>query len=523
VTATVVARVRQRAVHFGGRVAIRDGERSLTFDELFDRVDRLSRGLAELGLVKGDALLAYLPNVHQAAECELAALQSGLPWITLTARLTWPEVRGVVASCKPSLLVTDGRGLERIIDGLVAFPLDGLPRILLVQAPGEAPLTSRPLACMDYESFLAAHEPVPVDVVIGPEDVARLRYTSGTTGSAKAAVLPHRVYHASLDNLLDVLAPASEHDRALHAAPLTHGSGALLYPILHSGGENVLLQEFDASGLLERIERHAITTLFTVPTMLTRMVNASDRDTRDLGSLRALIYGGAPMPEAQLRAAVAHLGPSLVHIYGMTEAPWPITSLRQADHRMDNPRLTSIGKPSPSCEVRVTGVAGEALAAREVGEIRIRGTNVMSRYYEDETRTREVLTDGWLRSGDMGYLDEGGYVFIVGRAKDVIISGGFNVYAAEVEAALSTHEDVLESAVVGIPDAEWGELVTAFVVPRPGATLVPAQLDACARRLLSGYKCPRRIEIVRDLPKNASGKIQKTELVRAGGATTLLR
>jgi acyl-CoA synthetase (AMP-forming)/AMP-acid ligase II len=221
------------------------------------------------------------------------------------------------------------------------------------------------------------------------------------------------------------------------------------------------------------------------------------------------------MPEAQLEGAVRLIGRALVHIYGMTEAPWPITALRQSEHYLGNPRLRSIGKATATCDVLVVGEDGTEVGPGVVGEIRIRGRNVMSEYLLDEDATRAVLRDGWLASGDLGKIDEEGYVFIVGRKKDVIISGGFNVYASEVESVLCSHEAVLEAAVVGLPHDDWGELVAAFVVPKPGAQLAPGEIEALARSRLSAYKCPRRVEVVPDLPKNASGKIQKSDIVRA--------
>jgi acyl-CoA synthetase (AMP-forming)/AMP-acid ligase II len=407
--------------------------------------------------------------------------------------------------------------LSRIAQGLTALPLAPLPGFVVTRA-GAA---GSPLPAHDYESLQGANRSPHRPASVGPEDVARLRYTSGTTGGAKAAVLPHRVYHASLRNLLHELGPFTERDCALHVAPLTHGSGALLYPVLHAGGANVLVQQFDPEGMLADIEAHRVSVLFTVPTILSRIVSSQDFEKRDLSSLRALAYGGAPMPEAQLRAAVAKIGHALYQIYGMTEAPWPITTLKPADHLRglaeesgENGRklLTSAGKPTVVCNVRVVDDAGRPLPQGGVGEIQISGQNVMSGYHHDPEGTADVLRDGWLSSGDVGTFDAEGYLYIVGRAKDVIISGGFNVYAAEVEAALSTHEAVLEVAVVGVPHDDWGEQVVAFVVPRPGTVLTEEMVHAFAKRLLSGYKCPKRVQIATDLPKNPSGKIQKGEL-----------
>lgn len=505
---TVVDRLRQRAGAFADRPAIVEGDRITTYAQLYERVDRLASSLRTLGLVKGDALLAYLGNETEAIECELAALQSGLCWVTLNARLRWAEVLGVLRTCRPRAIVTNRAGIEVIVEGLSERPFDALPPVI-VTGGEPARLSLEPLS---YEALIRQGDPEPPHVDIDAEDIARLRYTSGTTGSAKAAVLPHRVYEASLDNLLVELAPLSEADRTLHVAPLTHGGGALVYPMLYAGGQNVLMAHFDADEVLRAIERHRITTMFTVPTILSRLISAPSFAERDLSSLRALIYGGAPMPEAQLRAAVDRVGHALIHIYGMTEAPWPITALRQAEHRKESPRLRSIGKPTTVCELRIVDDEGRVLGPGEVGEIQIRGRNVMSGYFEDEEATGEVLRDGWLSSGDLGMVDEAGYYTIVDRRKDVIISGGFNVYAKEVEMALAEHSLVLEAAVVGLPHPDLGELVAAAVVAKPGATLVVDEVERFCRARLSGYKCPRRIRVLEALPKNTSGKLVKSEV-----------
>jgi acyl-CoA synthetase (AMP-forming)/AMP-acid ligase II len=512
VSGTVVDRLRERARQFPDSVALVDatGGASFTYAELFDRAARVASALVAQGLRKSDAVLAYLPNAHEAVECELAALASGFAWITLTARLTWPEVRGVVVACAPRLIVTDPAGARAIRDGLAAFPVETLPPLVIT---GGGATASEHAGAQDYEAWIRAAQPVFPSRDVDREDPARLRYTSGTTGTAKAAVLPHRVYHASLDTLLDELGPWTAADRALHVAPLTHGAGALVYPTLHAGGTNVLRQHFDVNAVLSDVEQHRVTTLFTVPTMLSRLVSAPDFGAYDLSSLRAVVYGGAPMPEAQLALAVAKLGHALVQIYGMTEAPWPITVLKPADHTPKNPRLHSVGRATRTTEVRI-GDGARELASGDVGEIHVRGDNVMTGYFADDASTREVLSGGWLATGDVGKMDDDGYLFIVGRQKDVIISGGFNVYPSEVEAAISSIDGVLEVAVVGLPHDDWGELVAAFVVSTPGARLSREDVEVATRRRLSGYKCPRRIEIVSDLPKNPSGKIQKRELVR---------
>jgi acyl-CoA synthetase (AMP-forming)/AMP-acid ligase II len=348
--------------------------------------------------------------------------------------------------------------------------------------------------------------------------VARLRYTSGTTGGAKAAILAHRVYQASLDNLLAQLHPLSPEDRVLHAAPLTHASGALVYPILMEGGANVVMEKFDAESALELIERLRVTTMFVVPTILQRLAAAPGFQTRDLSSLRSVFYGGAPMAPDKLLPVIGRLGRALVHIYGMTEAPWPITVLGREEHYPGNPRLGSIGRPTAICELRIVGAEGEELPDGGVGEIQVRGRNVMSGYWQDPEATALALREGWLGTGDLGRRDSGGYYYLVDRKKDVIISGGFNVYAQEVELALAEHPGVAEAAVVGFPSADWGETVAAYVVPRPRANLTVEEIDAWARRRLADYKRPRRVILLEELPKNPAGKVVKSALASQAAA-----
>jgi acyl-CoA synthetase (AMP-forming)/AMP-acid ligase II len=510
---SIIDRLRDRAIPFSRRAAIIAGDRIITYGDLYDRVDRLSAALAARGLRPGDIVLAFLPNVPEAIECELATLQSGLTWVTINSRLPWPELRSVVAACEPRVLVTNRAGHETIARGQRGGHFAAMPTVVLTgtaEGHGTRGTFDAPLG---YEGLLSAHSPRRPEVTIDDSDVARLRYTSGTTQHPKAAVLPHRVFQASLHNLLNELHPLSPADRTLHGAPLTHASGALVYPTLWAGGANVLMTHFDIEEALTAIEQQRITTLFTVPTMLSRLVTSPSFARRDLSSLRSLIYGGAPMPERQLRLAVERVGHALLHIYGMTEAPWPITTLRPAEHRLDNPRLGSIGKATTVCEVRIVDDTGTPVPDGQIGELQIRGRNVMSGYFRDAAATSAVLRDGWLSSGDLGRRDADGYLYIVDRKKDVIISGGFNVYAKEVEMALCEDERILEVAIVGLPDPDWGQCVAAFVVPRAGITLTTDDVERFVRNRLSSYEQPRHIEIVASLPRNSSGKVLKSAIM----------
>lgn len=544
---TVIDILREKAEAFPDRPAVIDGGRTLTHAQLWDRVDRLGAAMAALGARPGDVVMAWLPNVGEAIEAELAALQSGLVWVSLNARFTWPEAADVMADCAPRLLITDAERLGRARAALAAEavavaveperapsdpipPLLGhLPDVIVTRAEKEAegeaeasseasidPSAPRSHGLHSYEALLAAAEPVRPRVQIHDTTIARLRYTSGTTGRPKAAILPHRVYMASLENLTAELHALGPDDRALHAAPLTHATSALVFPILAAGGANVIMDKFDAAEALERIERLRITTVWLAPTMLQRLAEVPDFATRDLTSLRTIMYGGAPTPVEKLAPLLPRLGPALVQIFGMTEAPFPITTLRRGEHRPGSTKLGSIGKPTAMCQVRIVDEAGRIAPDGEVGELLVRGRNVMDGYWRDEAETRKALRDGWLHTGDLARRDAEGFLWIVDRKKDVIISGGFNVYAAEVEAALQAHADVAEAAVVGRPHPDWGEMVVACVVARPGARLSPADLDLWLRARLAPYKLPKLFEFRPNLPRTATGKVLKRELAGSG-------
>jgi acyl-CoA synthetase (AMP-forming)/AMP-acid ligase II len=294
----------------------------------------------------------------------------------------------------------------------------------------------------------------------------------------------------------------------LHAAPLTHASGALVFPILAAGGTNVLLPDFDVPTVLATIEDFEITTMFCVPTMLQRLFLCDAAKDSDLSSLRTISYAGAATPIDTLREVIFLLGPRLMQIYGLTEATHPITTLTREEHYADNPKLGSIGKLTPNCDLRIVVGIDET-----VGELFARGTNCMDGYWRDDVATHETIIDGWVATGDLGYQDEEGYFWVVDRKKDVIISGGFNVYSAEIEHVLMSNPIVVEAAVVGIPDAAWGEAVHAVVTVLDTGAITSESLRSWCRERLAGYKTPKRISIIDGtLPKNRSGKILKSKI-----------
>ncbi len=506
---TVIDQVRQHQIEFGSNPAIIEGDQIWTHAQLWDRVDRLSRALFDQSFFASvGQVVCWLPNCHEAIEAELACLQSGGAWVSINSRFTGEEFLAILADLgygDPRVIITDAEHFSRVQALIAADVLTDKVIFIRESAP-------KGVWYRSYENLISTSRPVPPRITIREHDIARLRYTSGTTGKPKAAVLPHRVYVASLKNLQTELHPLDASDRVLHAAPLTHASGAMIYPIIAAGGANVLHSHFDVEKVLECIESHRITTMFIVPTILHRLASSPSFQSRDLSSLRTIMYGGAPTAVEKLAPVIEKLSHSLIHIYGMTEAPYPITTLKREDHWIGNPRLGSIGKPTSICHLKIQDEAENEVGENEVGEIWVSGCNVMSGYWKDADETRRVLKDGWLATGDLGRRDSEGYYWIVDRKKDVIISGGFNVYAAEVESVLCSHEHVAEAAIVGFPDPQWGETVVAFVVSKHDAMLNSDQLHQWCRARLSAYKCPKRIEFLADLPKTSSGKISKKAL-----------
>ncbi len=515
----VIEAVRSRAGEHAARVAVIDGPVRLTHAELWERVDRLSNAFIMAGLRKGERLLAWLPNSYQAIETELACLQAGGVWVTLNAALTWPEVSAVIASTEPRLFVVSKALLEKI-PASNADARQMLDQLTTLVAGGD-PLAT---ASFDYESTLQAGSRARPRVKVGPEDLLRLRYTSGTTGKAKAAMIAHSAYLASLETMLDVLPPLSPADRVLHASPLTHASAAYMYPMLWCGGASVVVSKFDVDEALEIIERERITIMFAVPTVLHRFGESSAFRTRDLSSLRSVSYGAAPTPPEVLKPVIERLPGKLLHIYGLTEALHPVTTLKREQHVPGNKRLGSIGKPTILCELRVAKEDGSDAGDGEVGELWVRGPITMRGYWRDPESSAELMRGDWIATGDVGYRDKDGYYWIVDRKKDVIISGGFNVYSSEVEAVLMEHPAVLEAAVIGVPHPDWGEEVHAVVGLRPGVKADEAVLIAHCRERLAGYKTPKGVTVMDGgLPRNSTGKVLKKDLaagVKGGASST---
>jgi acyl-CoA synthetase (AMP-forming)/AMP-acid ligase II len=347
--------------------------------------------------------------------------------------------------------------------------------------------------------------------------IVMMRFTGGTTGRGKCAMYSIDNWLGSSDGQL--CHPALEFDertKTLHVAPLSHGSQLMFYPTYFVGGTNITLNQLDLEGWREVVETESVTHSFLVPTLLYRLLELQRAKPRELTSLRTILYGAAPMSPTKLGDLINCFGPIFAQGYGATEACTVASVLDKKNHRGDTPRalarLSSAGQVMPGIELFVTDDEGHPVPPGEVGEIRIRSRGVIKGYFQDPEGTALEFADGAWKSGDLGYLDEDGFLFIVDRKKDMIITGGFNVYAVEVEAALSSHPAVLMSAVVGVPHREWGEAVHAEIVLRAGFTVRVAELIAHAKTTLGGYKTPKSVVFVETLPTSAVGKVLRRQV-----------
>ncbi|MGN9780955.1 acyl-CoA synthetase [Nonomuraea sp. ZG12] len=482
---------RRRARRTPGKPAVVHDGRTWTYRELDERVTRLAHLLRGMGAGPGDRV-AYLGDNHPAfLESLFAAAALGAVFVPLNTRLSAEELAYMLADSGAAVLIS-GRADDF-----------GLPTLRV----GE-----------DYERLLESADGTPLDEPVAPADPCIVMYTSGTTGRPKGAVLTHgNIIWNSLNVLVDVDLTADE--VTLVTAPLFHTAALNMtcLPTLLKGGQVLVEAAFRPERALELIQRHRVTLLFGVPAMFDSLAAADGWWEADLSSVRTLLCGGAPAPEALIRTYLAR-GLAFVQGYGMTEAaPGTLCLDRAMSHR----KVGSAGVPHFFTDVRIVRPDGTDVEQGEPGEVIVHGPNVMAGYWGRPEETRAVLTDdGWFSSGDVAVVDEDGYAFVVDRIKDMIISGGENIYPAEVENVLYEHPDVAECAVIGVPDEKWGEVGKAVVVLKERATPDAAALLAYLAGRLGRYKVPKSVEFASALPRGASGKVLKPQLRReyASGA-----
>lgn len=498
---------RVHGAHHPDRCALLHEGRATSWSRWDGLCSRVARALVAAGLQPASRVGYLGKNSDRFFHVFFGVARAAMVTVPVNWRLAPSEISFVLDDAQCEVLFV-GADFLPLLPGLRA----GCPRlreVIAVDGPADGAVA--------LDDWLAPHPALDPGVTAGPQDVALQLYTSGTTGLPKGAQLTHAnlLFAASLGGT-ELLGRWRGDDLSVLPLPLFH-AGGLVYGLNgpHAGCTTLVVREASADHIIAALQQapRPATRLGVVPAVMQMLLNQPALDTVDLGALRTLTYGGAPIPPAVLRQAIARFGPVLVQLFGMTETCTIGTALLPSDHDPSRPeRLLSCGRPLPGVELRIVHGDGRAAAAGESGEILVRSPAVMKGYWHREEATRDALRDGWYHSGDVGTLDADGYLRIQDRLKDMIVSGGENVYPAEVERVLADHPAVADVAVFGVPDPTWGEAVRAAVVLRPGQAVSAAALIDFARERIAGYKCPKAIDWMEALPRNASGKLLKRVL-----------
>ena len=476
---------------FPDRVGVVADNVRLTYAETWSRCRRLAGVLNQLGVEPGDRVAILAANSHRYLEAYLAIPASARVLVPLNTRHSEPELRYALEDSGARVLIADRD------PGALAGAVERVIRI-----PDE------------YEALLAAAPEADLGVGLNENALAGLFYTGGTTGASKGVMLSHRNLIANTNHWL-IATQQGPDDRYLVLAPLYHAAGSTaVLATVWIGGRQLTLPAFDPGAALDLIEAEQVTVTLGVPTMIAAIAEEQLARPRQVGSLRTVLHGGSPIATGVVRRArAAFPGVELIHVYGATEMAPLATMLRHEERMVDTDLARSCGQAVAGVSVTITDQNGRALPSGEIGEVVVSGPNIMQGYWNKPAETAQALRDGGYRSGDLGWMNERGYLILVDRAKDMIITGGENVYCTEVEEILYAHPAVLEAAVFGVPDAKWGEAVHGVVVPRPGQAVDGAALIAFCRARIAGYKVPKQIDLQSDpLPKSGPGKVLKREL-----------
>ena len=477
-------------------IAVEDDTRRLTYRALVARVEAMAAAYQAMLPGKQNIVATGGKNTIEHLIAILAIYHSGNIWTALNPRGGPVDNDALIATVEPALFVVDEDMLDRFTP--TAAPL-------VIADPKDAPPAN------SVAKLIERHEGERgVRPALEPTDLQSIKFTGGSTGRSKAVMLPYRTVNAVIANMLASF-PFTADEVHLCVAPITHAAGTYILPVFAHGGRHIMMRKPVPALVLDALERQGVTLVFLAPTMIYTLLAEPGVAERRYPTLRHMIYGAASMPAEKVRAARAAFGPVVETSYGQTEAPQVIAAATAADFE-DERNLASVGRPCIFNRVEIMGPDRTILPPGEVGEIVVRGDLVMKGYYRNPEATAAAIIDGWLHTGDVGYRDDRGFLFIKDRLKDVVITGGFNVYPADVEGVLAHHPAVYETVVFGVADDKWGERVEAAVQLRPGATAEPAELAAFVKERLGSVKAPKVVHLVDDLPRNHLGKVLRREV-----------
>jgi long-chain acyl-CoA synthetase len=482
---TIGNQARKAIQSHADKVAVKFKEIQYTYDEVGRRANSITNALLAAGLQKGDRVGILMSNRHEHIELDLATAFGGFVKVPLNYRLHPKEHEYMIEQSGLQLLVGERELIDRIDTNV--------NRVYI----GEG-----------YEQWLLAHPDTDPKIEVNEDDLFAIMYTSGTTGKPKGVMLSHRNMLSSALSL-SMICEVTAEDVVGHVAPLTHGSNFLSHVSWLHGLTQIVFDKFQPEDFLDDVEKEQVSVIFMVPTMVNLMIQHPSFQAEKLRSIKSINMAGSPIAASKLQLAIEKLGPKFIETYGQVEAPMTISMMPR--HELRN-RLESCGKIGTFVEVKIVDDEGNELEFGNVGEVICKGSLVMKGYWNNPEATESTLKDGWLFTGDLGWLDKKGYLHLVDRKKDVIISGGVNIYPREVEEVLNQHPGVKETCVIGLPDDKWGEAVTAYIVPNEGQEVKEEDLISLCKSNLASFKKPQSIHIVDALPKSSYGKILKREL-----------
>jgi len=487
---------------FSHKPAVIYEDQSLSFKEVNERANRLANSLINLGLRPRDRVATLMGNCLQYPEMEFALVKGSFPQVTLNPRLTPAEQLFQINETEACAVIVQ----HHYIDLIKAIRQDLKKVKHFICFDGKDP------RMLDYDELLSAASPEEPEGELKSDDIGEIRYTSGTTGTPKGVVLPYWSRLAITRNfLMDHLGGLTCDDKFIALQPLYHGAGWFILPIWIRGVTQFIVPRYDPEIAFDIIEKERVTIIKTVPTVLIRLLDSPQIKSRNLSSIRTIIYGGSPMPMQRLKDAIGVFGQVFINLYGQLEAPMTIAWLGKGEHT--NRHLGSVGRPCTFVQVKIVDDEGREVRPREIGQVVVKGDHQMIGYLNRSEATAEAMRDGWIYTGDLGMIDEDGFINLSGgRKSEMIISGGLNIYPAEVEQMFYQHPAIAEVGVVGVPDPVWGEAVKACVVLKEGYEVTEQELIDFCKECLAGFKRPKSIDFYKELPHTAAGKIMYAEL-----------